>query len=338
MNASVLIQIHRDNIVPSAGRAEWLTKHGVPAPMSSVMLTAPLVEWQRFGASVKTDGSVTLARDMYGSTKQESFISAALIERYRAEGSLPAQLDETETLALFAGFAAAQAQADAEDAARKARQRESDIARAREQIATYDLATLRSMLTRLADLLPESELAPVRALIAADDAAAARREESLLAWGREFGSADLKAAIADGYPLGARLAKEICEACFPPVVGTVREENHPHGISLDGDRPVPNAAARELRAAIVAAIEARARFVPEGCSVEIGRIARAETWVHSPSDDAADSEGDIKVKCTAVMVRLVGGPRDAALFETYAWGHPELPVMTAEDVASSEVS
>ena len=124
-------------------------------------------------------------------------------------------------------------------------------------------------------------------------------------WAREFGSEDLKCAIAEGYPLGGAIEREVDEVAFPEVEGT--EKNF--YADDEGERKVPNKAARQALKVIKDAIEKRGTCLPGNASLSVGRIHSASYYVPCPNCDdgycgECDSDGEIKTKRTAIQVAL----------------------------------
>ena len=60
MNAKYEIEIRPDEFLPTnnAERVEWFQKFGIPAPISRVVVEAPLKAWAEAGAEVGVDGAV----------------------------------------------------------------------------------------------------------------------------------------------------------------------------------------------------------------------------------------------------------------------------------------
>jgi len=58
MDATVKIEVSRNDFVPEKGRVEWLEKWGVQPDPLSVTFSAPLSVWAAAGAGIKSDGNV----------------------------------------------------------------------------------------------------------------------------------------------------------------------------------------------------------------------------------------------------------------------------------------
>lgn len=119
----------------------------------------------------------------------------------------------------------------------------------------------------------------------ARDAALAEAEcktGTLIAWAREYGSADLRKAIAHGYPLGDKAedeAKAAVVALFADCDGELVDATD------NGERTMPNAAAYTLHDRLVTS----AKVVRWESAV--GRIVRLETdsnWVTCPNCDGEE--------------------------------------------------
>ena len=164
----------------------------------------------------------------------------------------------------------------------------------REEVATAIAEDARARAAR------EAAAAEKRLL---DEARAAGSREAWVDWAREHGSEDLRISLRDGYPVGQQVEKEIVDLLMPAA-----PDGTDSGGEWDdrGERRVPRAAARDLRAALVEAV-AVAHTVPM-VTVAVGRIMSVSRYEPCPSSVNTGEEryctcGDCDSDCEVVVHR-----------------------------------
>lgn len=145
---------------------------------------------------------------------------------------------------------------------------------------------------------------------AAETAASEASSAAWTAWAREHGSADLRAALADGYPVGRQVQHEVVSALLPPAPdGTSICRDIPEGAD-NGDRRLPYESARLARQRLVDAVSEIDRTrLPEGTTISVGRIRAIEHYTECPCGgdpycEDHDSDGEIRRRATGIMVTI----------------------------------
>lgn len=123
-------------------------------------------------------------------------------------------------------------------------------------------------------------------------------------WAINRGSEDLQAAIEGGYPIGDRIEREVAELLPQEVAGC---EVFVSGYETKGDRPVPNATARHVRAKLVEEMNRLRGYLPP-CTVDVSRVKRVVLTIFwcSQCERACDKCGcsPSVEKCTGVSIEI----------------------------------
>jgi hypothetical protein len=129
-------------------------------------------------------------------------------------------------------------------------------------------------------------------------------------WARQHGSADLKAAIADGYPLGFAVEREVEAELFPEPGSSAIEVREK--VVDSEERRVPNQAARSLQAYLMDQVVS-VTAIPKGAKLSVGRIQAVKYWQKCSCGrgpemyikcDECDDDNEIEMRRTAVPVYL----------------------------------
>lgn len=146
--------------------------------------------------------------------------------------------------------------------------------------------------------------------LAARDAEEKRRKErsreAWIQWALDCGSDDLRRAIADQYPLGQEVEREVEQAVFPAVGSEAILVCE--GVRDYEERRVPKQGARCLEAYLQDQIQTAAAKLPAGASLILGRICSVEIYIDCDCQDGCsecDEDHEVKVRRTAIPVHLV---------------------------------
>ena len=131
-------------------------------------------------------------------------------------------------------------------------------------------------------------------------------KQAWIAWCMEHGSADLKWAIENDYPIGTQYQAEVINYLLPEETDnytlhhTVHED---HGL-----RKVPNKASREAHKALSDRVE-HISLLPPNTSVKVGQIHSVELYVDCECRgeeycDKCDDDLEVLVKRTAIPVTV----------------------------------
>lgn len=138
------------------------------------------------------------------------------------------------------------------------------------------------------------------------EAAAVRSLESWREWAIGCGSEDLQAAIEDGYPVGGRIEREVAALLPQAPTGC---EIIVFRYEVKGDRPVPNATARHVRAKLVEEANNLRDDLPP-CTLDVSRIQRVILFIPCSTCGRLDRNNKAckccpaDVKCTGIIVTI----------------------------------
>lgn len=141
-------------------------------------------------------------------------------------------------------------------------------------------------------------------------AAKKQQKNALLDWAREYGSNDLRRAIAEGYPLGNTLNDEAVGWAHGLMDG-IEGASVLDDPDIGDERTVPAVESYALLDRVIEHIQGLS--LPTGCEATVGRIVRLSytTWVSHNCDDLeycddCDDDGEVKTtqKRTGVVVSL----------------------------------
>lgn len=131
--------------------------------------------------------------------------------------------------------------------------------------------------------------------------------QTWIKWARCYGSEDLRAAIANDYPLGERVEREVVGMLLPTAPSDLLLDRGIGAAADDGERRVPNTRAREGHEALTQAVADNTVPFPGGTEIVIGRI-RALSWDEScdcgPYSDCEHSGGEIRMRRTGIPVTI----------------------------------
>lgn len=136
--------------------------------------------------------------------------------------------------------------------------------------------------------------------------------QAWIQWAIDNGSEDLREAIADQYPLGQEVEREVERAVFPaPGSDSIFIRKDVRDFE---ERKVPRQDARRLASYLEDQVEAAKERLPAGSDLIVGRICSVELYIDCDCEGGCpqcDEDHEVKVRRTAIPVHLVSAHHKA---------------------------